>query len=80
MMAKAGRAWSGSITRSLIALLLPGPAFFCIGRPKTGLVCLALQLSVVGWIPAGVWAAKAMRQQQASRERQRILAARLRPN
>ena len=68
------------LTRPLIAAMLPGPAFFAIRRPGVGLVCLALQLSIVGWLPAALWAARAMRRQQANRERQRALAARLRPS
>ena len=74
------RAVRDSLTRPLTAALLPGPAFFAIGRPGIGLVCLALQLSVVGWLPAALWAAHATRRQRASRERQRALAARLRPS
>ena len=74
------RAVRDGLTRPLTAALLPGPAFFAIGRPGTGLVCLALQLSVVGWIPAALWATHAARRLQASRERQRALAARLRPS
>lgn len=62
------------------AVLLPGLAFFTIGRPFSGLACLALQASLIGWLPAAVWAASATRQFQISREKQRALAARLRPS
>ena len=41
------------------AILLPFLAFFAIGRPGAGLAALGLQLSVVGWIPAAVWAYRA---------------------
>ena len=61
------------------ALLLPGLAFFALRRPGAGLVCLALQGSLVGWLPAAVWAARATRAFQAGHGRQRALAARLRP-
>lgn len=43
--------------RLIIALLLPWLLFFTIGRPISGLVCLILQLTLVGWIPAAIWAA-----------------------
>ena len=79
-MAGDGWALRDSLTRPFAAALLPGPAFFAIRRPGTGLVCLALQLSVVGWLPAALWAARATRRQRANRERQRALAARLRPS
>lgn len=79
VMAGDRRALRSNFMRQVTAVLLPGPVFFAIGRPGTGLVCLALQLSIVGWLPAAVWAARATRRLQASRERQRALAARLRP-
>jgi uncharacterized membrane protein YqaE (UPF0057 family) len=43
--------------RLIIALLLPWLLFFTIGRPISGLVCLILQLTLIGWIPAAIWAA-----------------------
>ncbi len=48
--------------RLLIALLLPWLLFFTIGRPFAGVVCLILQLTVIGWIPAAIWAAYALGQ------------------
>jgi uncharacterized membrane protein YqaE (UPF0057 family) len=48
--------------RLLIALLLPWLLFFTIGRPLAGVVCLILQLSLIGWIPAAIWAAYALSQ------------------
>ena len=79
VMARRGWALRDDLTRPFTAALLPGPAFFMIGRPGPGLACLALQLSTVGWIPAALWATRATCRQQANRERQRALAARLRP-
>lgn len=77
----AGNDWAlrGGLTRPLTAALLSGPTFFAVGRPGAGLVCLALPLRVVGWIPAALWAARAMRRLRASRQRQRALAGCLRP-
>ena len=48
--------------RVLIALLLPWLAFFTIGRPFAGLICLILQLTLIGWIPAAIWAVYAVGQ------------------
>lgn len=42
--------------RLLIALLLPWLVFFTIKRPIAGIICLILQLTVIGWIPAAIWA------------------------
>jgi len=42
--------------RFLIALLLPWLTFFTIGRPIAGIICLVLQLTLIGWLPATLWA------------------------
>jgi len=42
--------------RLLIALLLPWLTFFTIGRPIQGILCLILQITLIGWIPAAIWA------------------------
>ena len=77
--ARDGWALQDSLTRPFTVALLPGPAFFMIGRPGPGLACIALQLSVVGWLPAALWAARVTHRLRASRQRQHALAARLRP-
>lgn len=48
--------------RLLIAIVLPWLAFFTIGRPFAGIFCLILQVTLIGWIPAAIWAAYAVSQ------------------
>lgn len=48
--------------RLIIALLLPFLVFFTIGRPWQGILCLLLQLTLIGWIPAAIWAVYALSQ------------------
>ena len=48
--------------RLLLALLLPWVTFFTIGRPFAGVICLILQLTLIGWIPATIWAVYALSQ------------------
>jgi len=48
--------------RLLIALLLPFVLFFTIGRPFSGIICLVLQITLVGWLPAAIWAVYALSQ------------------
>ena len=74
--------WKGvgrlSASRRLpIAIMLPGLAFVTMGRPVPGLICYALQASVVGWLPAALWATYVIRHGE---QKQRRLAARLRSN
>ena len=48
--------------RLLIALLIPWLTFFTIGRPIAGVCCLLLQLTLIGWLPATIWAVYALSQ------------------
>lgn len=48
--------------RLIIAFIFPWLTFFTIGRPVAGLICLFLQITVLGWIPATIWAVYALGQ------------------
>ncbi|MBD8528470.1 MULTISPECIES: YqaE/Pmp3 family membrane protein [unclassified Massilia] len=48
--------------RFLIALILPWLTFFTIGRPMAGIICLILQVTLIGWLPAAIWAVYALSQ------------------
>lgn len=48
--------------RLLLAILLPFLVFFTIGRPLAGIICLILQLTLVGWLPAAIWAVYSLSQ------------------
>ena len=64
------------LMRLLPVVMVPGRAFFAMDRPIPGLVCLGLQASLVGWLPAAIWATWATKRVW---QKQRALAARLRP-
>lgn len=48
--------------RLLLAIFLPFLVFFTIGRPIAGIFCLILQITLIGWIPAALWAVYALSQ------------------
>lgn len=48
--------------RLIIAILLPFFVFFTIGRPIAGIICLILQVTLIGWLPAAIWAVYALSQ------------------
>lgn len=52
----------GLFMRLLLALLLPWFQFFTIGRPIAGVICLILQLTIIGWLPAAIWSVYALSQ------------------
>ena len=48
--------------RLFLAIFLPFLAFFTIGRPFAGIICFILQITILGWIPAALWAVYAVGQ------------------
>ena len=48
--------------RLLLAIFFPFVLFFTIGRPFAGIFCLILQLTLLGWLPAALWAVFALSQ------------------
>ncbi len=59
--------------RLLIALILPWLTFFTIGRPLSGIVCLILQVTVIGWVPAAIWAVYALSQYKTDQKIEKAL-------
>lgn len=46
--------------RLILAIFLPFIVFFTIGKPIQGIFCLLLQITLIGWIPAAIWAVYAL--------------------
>ncbi|PTQ82033.1 proteolipid membrane potential modulator [Nitrosospira multiformis] len=59
--------------RLIIALFLPWLTFFTIGRPITGVICLLLQITLIGWIPATIWAVYALSQYKTDQKIEKAL-------
>jgi uncharacterized membrane protein YqaE (UPF0057 family) len=62
--------------RLIISLILPWLTFFTIGRPIAGVICLLLQLSLIGWLPATIWAVYALGQYKTDQKIQKALNSR----
>ena len=62
--------------RLLIALFLPWLTFFTIGKLISGIVCLILQITLIGWIPATIWAVYALSQYKTDQKIAKALASR----
>jgi uncharacterized membrane protein YqaE (UPF0057 family) len=60
----------------LISLFLPWLTFFTIGRPISGIVCLILQMTLIGWIPATIWAVYALSQYKTDKKIEQALGQR----
>lgn len=62
--------------RLILAIFLPWLQFFTIGRPFTGIICLILQCTLVGWIPAAMWSVYALSQYKTDQKIRNALGGR----
>lgn len=62
--------------RLIIALILPWLTFFTIGRPLAGIVCLILQVTLIGWLPATIWAVYSLSQFKTDQKIERAMRGR----
>lgn len=60
---------------TLIAILLPWLSFILRGKVLTGIICLLLQLTLLGWIPAAIWAVVSLNNARAEKRTDRIVRA-----
>ncbi len=60
--------------RLLLAIFLPFIAFFTIGRPFAGVICLILQVTLIGWLPAAIWAVYALGQYKTDQKIKKALS------
>ncbi len=61
--------------RLIIALFIPWLTFFTIGRPIVGVCCLLLQLTLIGWLPAAIWAVYALSQYKTDKKIKQAIEA-----
>lgn len=60
---------------TLLAILLPWLSFMLRGRILTGILCLILQITVIGWIPAAIWAVISLQEARENRRNRRLVRA-----
>jgi uncharacterized membrane protein YqaE (UPF0057 family) len=60
--------------RLLLAIFLPFTVFFTIGRPFAGIICLILQLTLIGWLPVAIWAVYALSQYQTDKKIEKAMS------
>ncbi len=58
----------------LVAVLLPWLALMVRGKVMQGLLCLVLQITVLGWIPAAIWAVLVINNQNAERRHREMMS------
>lgn len=62
--------------RLILAIFLPWLQFFTIGCPFAGIICLILQCTLVGWIPAAMWSVYALSQYKTDQKIRNALGGR----
>ncbi|MGC4039533.1 MAG: YqaE/Pmp3 family membrane protein [Flavobacterium sp.] len=60
---------------TLIAIFFPSLSFFLRGRIFTALICLILQITLIGWIPAAVWAVISLQNARADKRNKKLINA-----
>lgn len=59
----------------LLALFAPPVSLLVNGRPGSAALCLVLQLTLIGWIPAAIWAVVVRSESIADKRADRIISA-----
>lgn len=61
--------------RYVIAFFLPWLSLLLQGKILSGIICLLLQITLIGWIPAFIWAITSLNRMYADRRTQEIINA-----
>jgi uncharacterized membrane protein YqaE (UPF0057 family) len=61
--------------RYVIAFFFPWLSLFFQGKIISGICCLILQLTLIGWIPAFIWAFTSLNRMYADRRTNKIIRA-----
>ncbi|WP_445432596.1 YqaE/Pmp3 family membrane protein [Chryseobacterium indoltheticum] len=57
----------------LLAILLPFLSFIVRGKIITGIICFILQITILGWIPAAIWAALSLQNSRAEKRNEKLI-------
>ncbi|AXB57744.1 YqaE/Pmp3 family membrane protein [Flavobacterium fluviale] len=60
---------------TLIAIFFPSLSFFLRGKIFTAIICLILQITLIGWIPAAIWAVLSLQNSRADRRNAKLFKA-----
>ncbi|MCA3636976.1 MAG: YqaE/Pmp3 family membrane protein [Methylobacterium sp.] len=58
-----------------VAILIPWLALILRGRIFQGIICLFLQLTLIGWIPAAIWAVMVINNDNQERRHRELIKA-----
>ena len=58
-----------------LAILLPWLALMLKGKLVQGILCLVLQITLIGWLPATIWAIVVINNENGERRHREMLEA-----
>ncbi|MEP2669067.1 MAG: YqaE/Pmp3 family membrane protein [Cyclobacteriaceae bacterium] len=61
--------------RYVLAFFLPWLSLMFQGKIGAGIVCLFLQITLIGWLPATIWAITSLNRMYADRRTKDIITA-----
>ncbi len=59
----------------LLAILVPFLSFFFRGKIISAIVCLVLQITLIGWLPAALWAMMSLHNAREERRNNKLIRA-----
>ena len=59
----------------LIAVLLPPLSFLLRGKILHAVLCFFLQITIIGWLPAAIWAIASLSNDRAERRNKKLIKA-----
>lgn len=60
---------------TLIAIFFPFLSFLFRGKILTSIICLILQITLIGWIPAAIWAVLSLQNSRADKRNENLIKA-----
>lgn len=59
--------------RYILALFCPWLTFFTMGKIFQGFLCLILQITIIGWLPATIWSFFSISEYNRKKENDRLI-------
>lgn len=58
-----------------LAIVLPFLSFIVRGKILTGIICFILQITLIGWLPAAIWAVMSLNNERANKRNEDLIRA-----
>jgi uncharacterized membrane protein YqaE (UPF0057 family) len=60
---------------TILAIIFPAFSFLVRGKILTALICLLLQITLIGWIPSAIWAVISLQNERADKRNEQLIQA-----